>query len=485
MKQLLFILAFIPSILYADTYWVAFRDKIGTDGDFDKPETFLSEQALALRSKYHIEIDSLDLPISQVYYDSVLKYVDKIHYPLRWHNGVVVEASSSQISQISSWLFIDTIQCIRYNSHSDVPRRSKWEKPTNDKPYGYASQQAQQINLLPLHALGFEGQGITMAICDGTFYNVDTCSAFDSVRSQILGFYDFTDEGLDFFGPEGGHGIAVFSTIAANTSFYKGTATKATYYLMASEENATESPKEMYNLEAALEKADSLGVHVFSASLGYAYFDHSPFDLAYKHIDGKSSCSQAATIAARKGMIVCIAAGNEGNDDWHYITIPADADSIITVGGVTNTGAHSIFSSYGPTQDGRTKPEICARASNTYIIDYNGSAIQANGTSFATPIIAGSIASLWSALPDLNNMQIRQLLLQTASQTSMPDNTLGYGIADIWSAYASRPSAYIPTFHQIEGTNYYDILGHQLINKPSMGVYISVKNGKAEIQITK
>ena len=101
---------------------------------------------------------------------------------------------------------------------------------------------------------------------------------------------------------------------------------------MRSEENDTESPKEMDNLVVALETADSLGVNVFSVSLGYAKFDNEDWTLPKSALDGVSTrVSRAATIAARKGMLVCVAAGNEGSDSWHTISVPADADSVLTV----------------------------------------------------------------------------------------------------------------------------------------------------------
>ena len=108
------------------------------------------------------------------------------------------------------------------------------------------------------------------------------------------------------------------STISGITDGYYGAATKADYYLVRSEEDEPESPREMDNLVAALEKADSLGVNVFSVSLGYSSFDKDAWDLPKSALDGKSTrVSLAATIAARKGMLVCVAAGNEGNDEYY------------------------------------------------------------------------------------------------------------------------------------------------------------------------
>src|SRR5690606_10487472 len=117
-----------------------------------------------------------------------------------------------------------------------------------------------------------------------------------------------------------------------------------------------EYPIEEANWIAGAEFADSVGADVINSSFGYTQYDKEVFGYTNKVLNGKSLISLAATHCARKGMIVCNAAGNEGDGSWHYIGVPADADSIITVGGVDAFSDHSVFSSYGPTADGRIKP---------------------------------------------------------------------------------------------------------------------------------
>ena len=203
---------------------------------------------------------------------------------------------------------------------------------------------------------------------------------------------------------------------------------------MRSEEAETESPKEMDNLVAALEKSDSLGVNVFSVSLGYAYFDHLEWTIKKSELDGKTTrASRASTIAARKGMLVCVAAGNEGDDEWHTISVPADADSILTVGAVGVDSIIGGFSSFGPSADGRIKPEVCAVGVQTKLIHPSDIITSSNGTSFATPLLAGLAAALWSALPDENAMQIRERIIRSADRYEHPDmNQYGYGIPNAW-----------------------------------------------------
>ena len=255
-----------------------------------------------------------------------------------------------------------------------------------------------------------------------------------------LGHFDFTDDKDDFYGPSGAHGTMCLSTISGIADGFYGAATKAQYYLMRSEEEVTESPKEMDNLVAALETADSLGVNVFTVSLGYAKFDNEDWTLPKSALDGKSTrASLAATIAARKGMLVCVAAGNEGNSEWRTISVPADADSILAVGAVDIEGTIGTFSSYGPSADGRVKPDVCAVGVKSVLIHPDAKLVYSNGTSFACPLIAGLAASLWSALPDENAMQIRERIIRSADRYSEPDTEqYGYGIPDAWLAYTMQ-----------------------------------------------
>jgi subtilisin family serine protease len=95
------------------------------------------------------------------------------------------------------------------------------------------------------------------------------------------------------------------------------------------------------------------------------------------------------------------------------------------------------FSSFGPSADGRIKPEVCAVGVKTTLVrSSDGSIIRSNGTSYATPLLAGLAASLWSALPDENAMQIRKRIISSADRYDNPDeNKYGYGIPDAWKAY--------------------------------------------------
>ena len=453
------------TILFA--FFVQFTDKTGSE------QIALSQAALDKRAERGIAIDSLDYAVSPMYMDSLEALGVHIYHCSRWMNGASIETDSNTIQRIAQWPFVDTIYLTRQRGESapqnagvfgdpaEAIRQRGEEAKSNEakseETTWLSDPQTEQLQLHLLHEAGFHGQGITMAIVDGGFQNVDTLSAFDAVREQILGIYDMTDDIDSVTGSTGNHGVKCFSTIAAITPDYQGAATAANYYLIRSEEHQTESPKEMDNWVAAIELADSLGVDILSSSLGYAMFDDDRHTLSYADMNGQTTrCSRAARIAAEKGMLVIVAAGNEGNKAWHYISAPADADNILTVGAVNIHDSIAAFSSWGPAADGRVKPEVCATGSQTALINpTNNSVIYGNGTSFACPIIAGMAACLWSAMPHATNMEIRERIIQSADRYTQPHEQYGYGIPNAWQAYEqttdipSIPNNHVPTAQKV------------------------------------
>ena len=441
-------------------FFVQFTDKAGST------HIALSPTALDKRTERSIAIDSLDYAVSPIYLDSLRQTGCRIYHTSRWMNGATIETDSTTIQRIAEWAFVDTIYMTRRRGDEAIRRKGDEAKrqevigeehPLRQEATWLSDPQTEQLHLHLLHEAGFHGQGITMAIVDGGFQNMNTLTAFDAVREQILGIYDTTDDTDSVTGTTGNHGVKCFSAIAAITPDYQGAATAANYYLIRSEENKTESPKEMDNWVAAIELADSLGVDILSSSLGYAKFDDPLQTLSYSDMNGQTTrCSQAAQIAAAKGMLVVVAAGNDGNNAWHYISAPADADHILTVGAVDIHDSIAAFSSWGPTADGRIKPEVCATGYQTALINpLNNNVLYGNGTSFACPIIAGMAACLWSALPNASNREIRERIIQSADRYIQPHDHYGYGIPNAWLAYGkttdieSIPDNHTPTAQKL------------------------------------
>ena len=430
-------------LILLNAYFVSFTDKP------NKTAPQLSPRAVEQRAKWNIPTDEMDYPVCGMYIDSLQRMGATVYHKSRWFNGVTVEMNATQASKVAGLSFVSAVEMTRDNSSSYYSPRKKRIQSSEvriqtEKTEALTDEQLATYNLTPLHDAGYEGQGILMAICDGAFYKANTMTCFR--QTQELGHFDFTDDEptYPFYGSSGKHGTECLSTISGIMDGYYGAATQADYYLMRSEEEDTESPKEMDNLVVAMETADSLGVNIFSVSLGYAKFDNTSWSLPKSALDGKSTrVSRAATIAARKGILVCVSAGNEGTDSWRTISAPADADSILTVGAVSTDSIIGGFSSYGPSADGRVKPEVCAVGVQATLIHPNGTIVTGNGTSFAAPLLAGMAATLWSALPDENAMQIRERIIRSAHLYPNHDTSyhMGYGIPDAWAAYNSQPSA--------------------------------------------
>ena len=465
-------------------FFLQFANKAGSD------VVCLSPTALEMREKRGIAIDSLDYAVSPVYLDSVKAMGAKVLHTSRWMNGATIEASYQLMDAIKQCSFVDTFYLTRIDDNStkfpsvSLRKREAVSEEAIDKPG--SDQQINQLNLLPLHQLGFKGKGIRIGVADGGFYNANTLASLP--HDQWLGYTDLTDDKDDIFGSSGNHGSLCLSAIVAHkevsdgtsvgTFTYSGTATDAAYYLFKTEEHSTESPKEIDNWVAAIEMADSLGLHIVSTSLGYTTFDDEQFNFAYSDMDGQTSRgAQAAAIAARKGMLLVTAMGNDGARAWKYLSTPADADSILSVGAVNKDRAIANFSSFGPTADGRVKPEVCAMGEGTSLINPSNDAVMSgNGTSFACPLIAGMAASLWSALPTATNMEIRELIIRSCDRYQLPHKQYGYGIPDAWEAYTSattdlpsttRPTPYTKTLHNgqlyiLYNNQVYDVLGNHI-----------------------
>ena len=223
------------------------------------------------------------------------------------------------------------------------------------------------------------------------------------------------------------HGTAVLSTIAAYApGDLIGVAFDAEFLLAKTEDVTQEVQQEEDNYIAGLEWGEANGADVVSTSLGYLDW------YTYEDMDGNTAVTTIGIdIAVGLGMVCVTAAGNEGNDQsWYYIIAPADADSVISVGAVRENGLIASFSSHGPTFDGRIKPEVCARGSDTWCINPNSTTTysQMSGTSLACPLVGGAVALIRQAKPDWSAMEVREAVMMTASQSSNPDNSYGYGI---------------------------------------------------------
>ncbi|MCK5823410.1 MAG: S8 family serine peptidase [Bacteroidales bacterium] len=430
-------------------YVISFTDKNNNQYSVNQPNEFLSQRAIERRIKQDIDIVENDLPITSAYVDSLQKLGLTILNKSKWFNSLTIFSTDSllldtieNISFIKNLKKSSSIHKKNYDYNKFFCKRKKVDYSSlNNKigvsKYGYSENQIKMLNGHVLHNNGNQGQGMQIAVIDAGFYHVNSLPAFDSLllNNQILGTKDFVDGGSSVY-EDHSHGMSVLSILAGNVPYiFIGTAPKAKYWLLRSEDASTESLIEEENWASAAEFADSVGADVISCSLGYSVFDDAAQNHTYADMDGKTTrISRAANIATSKGILVVNSAGNEGNKLWKYLTAPSDADSVLCVGAVDKNGDYASFSSTGPTYDGRIKPNIVSQGKNTVFQAGDGLFYEGNGTSFSTPIIAGLAACLWQAHPTVNNMEIFNAIVQSSNQYHNPDNITGFGIPDFGKA---------------------------------------------------
>ncbi len=434
-------------------YYVQFTDKNNSPYSLDHPEDFLSQRAINRRANQGIGYNETDLPVNPQYLSGVAATGAEILNPTKWMNGVLVHTTDpSVIDSINALPYVSEVRSVsgRFSTigkpffekestgPENMPENMVLNRDAASFDYGYAQGQIDLINGIPLHEAGFRGEGMVIAVLDAGFDRVDVDLLFDSLRNdgRILGTKDFVTPGGDvyhaFF-----HGRNVLSTMAANIpGLMIGTAPKASYWLLRSENADQEYISEEYNWVSAAEFADSVGADVINSSLGYTEFDDPSQNHTYADMDGNTTViTRGADMAASKGILVVNSAGNSGSSSWHYIGAPADGDSVFSIGAVDSSGLYASFSSTGPTADGRIKPNVVATGRGTTVSDGNNGVKYGNGTSYSSPIIAGMTACLWQAMPQMTNMEIQQAIMQSASQYTNPDSLLGYGIPDYQSAW--------------------------------------------------
>ena len=454
MRKITFLLLFLATTFFAQAqvatniYWVQFTDKNNSPYSIDNPEAYLTPRALQRRANQGITIDEYDIPVNPQYLQAVAECGAEQINPSKWLNGVSVYVTDpAVIEAINALEFVSVVR----NCPNDLKAQEQKErwlanemKPSaaNRGMYGYyggAETQVTQLKVNLLHEMGFDGKDVIVAVLDGGFIGTDDHSCFDNMREEgrLLGTRDFVYGSTSVYS-QSTHGTSCLSTMAAyDPNNMVGTAPKASYYLIHTEDGDSENIIEEYNWVSGAEYADSLGVDVCSTSLGYVGFDMGQWDHPYEHYDGHTApMTIGAEIAASRGMICMNAAGNDG-DGICTLGIPADAEHILTVGAVDENGARAYFSSVGPTYDGRIKPDVMALGQGTFVATgYNGwwPYYNGDGTSFATPVLAGAVACLRQARPYSSVQEICDAIRACGDHADNPDNKYGYGIPDFSQA---------------------------------------------------
>jgi len=448
-KFTIFICLF-PLFAMADTteyyYWVTFRDKVGSENYLRQPDVFLSKRSILKKYAAGAGITMDDVPVSNNY----IKQLDlkglSVPFTSRWLNAAfVITKDTKIIKDVSKLDFVTSVVPLGYkvlgvSSPAESEESGTMEEksiPVKTEPmpknkYGAAQDQITQIKIDALHRKGFIGQDVQIAILDAGFYKANKMQLFDSLflQGRIIKTFDYVDHEADVYDDDD-HGMQVLSCIAANRDGVMiGSAPGAAFMLFRTEDANLEMPYEEAYWVRAAEQADALGVDVITSSLGYNTFDDERYNYKISDLDGKTAIiSRAAEMAAKIGILVVSSAGNEGDNSWKKLTVPADAEHVIAVGAVDKDGDVAGFSSRGPAADGRIKPDVAAMGKRTAVASASGYIIKSNGTSYSAPIMAGALATALQ-YNGMTAAEVRNTLLSG----TLPDTITGYGIPDFSSS---------------------------------------------------
>lgn len=432
--------------------WIYFNDKnpIRKETYQSNPLSYISEKSLNRRSKFLSRdkiVDITDLPVNSSYIEPLKTPGFEIKQKSRWFNAVSGYITAGNVNKIAELPFVKQVDIVgqfkvpQENLIKQVKTSINLKKDITSLNYGNSLTQLNLINVPAVHDMGYTGKGITIGVFDAGFSNL-AHEVFS--RMHIIAKWDFVNNGPnvgDSVGlqGEGSHGTATLSAIGGfKEGKLIGPAFEADYVLAKTENTDSETPIEEDNWIAAMEWADSIGIDIASTSLGYLVFDKPYTSYTWQDLNGHTArITLAAAMAARKGIVVVVSAGNEGESpDHNTLGAPADADTIITVGAVDSLGIKAGFSSIGPTSDGRIKPDVMAMGVRDYLAGTlaTDSYVRSNGTSFSCPLTAGAAALVLSANPKLTPIQVRDALRNTASRKNSPDRYYGWGIVNAVSA---------------------------------------------------
>jgi serine protease AprX len=456
MKKLYFLLFLvIANFGYAQIQdaWVYFNDKPSSATFLASPLSMLTQRSLDRRTAQNIPLDLTDVPVEQSYITQITAATGiTVMAKSKWLNALHIRGTQTDIQALTALNFVNNVKFANHslNPGGRIAQNSNTIKAVNKNldvqvtyNYGGSQNQIEMLNGHLLHQQNFTGQGKIIAVLDSGFTGVNTAAPFQNLitNNQIIGGYNFPDRNTNYFSRHN-HGTNVLSTMGGfSDGQLVGTAPSAQYYLFITEDVNSENPvEESYWVEAA-ELADYYGVDVINSSLGYFDYDNTAYSHQYEDMIGnKTFASRGANMAFSKGIVVVISAGNSGATADPHIATPADAIGALTIGAVDSAEVYASFSSIGPSFDGRIKPDVCAKGAATTVSSPSGTIYTSNGTSFSSPVLAGMVATFWSAVPNLTAQQVVNFVRQSADNYNAPTNQKGYGIPDFQLALTNALS---------------------------------------------
>jgi subtilisin family serine protease len=463
--------------------WVYFTDK--PDGN-----AIVSKKALERRSKNQYSPDQSDLPVSQKYIQSIENCDARLSLVYKWDNAASFRIASKNIKKVTLLPFVRYVRSVRSGICSEpVNKPNQLEKDghTHDKFYGQSFKQLDFLKvpdahdyLTKLYSQHEPGRGILIGFFDSGFRLNHKC--YDHLRSgHLKATYDFVDKDTSVGDPDSvvnnefhpyfqndNHGSQTLSLVAGyDPGNFVGVAWGADFVLARTENTytdpltgqGTEIHGEEDNWAAAIVWAESLGVDIVSSSLGYRYGFQDSVKIyrgdsvitigsyEYEDMNGQTTIvSNAASHAARRGMLIVTSMGNGGAYESGTLSAPADVKGVISVGAVHLDENIASFSSSGPTSDGRTKPDCVAPGARVCVpVIYGGDdstySAFANGTSFSAPLVAGICALIMQSHHTTKAIVVKDQLFRFcrfSKYQNRIDNIYGRGIPDVYLSCSNK-----------------------------------------------
>lgn len=453
-------------------YWVFFKDKGNSiqntstlqkgSSEYQAALTQLSDRAIKRRLKVLSAdqlIDAQDLPLNQSYINTIKGVGGLLQQEVLWMNAASFILTDQEVRAVEQLPFVENVKpvlkFIRRDSVSVEGTELQKTTSASSFDYGPSLAQYEAVKIPEVHELGIAGEGVLIGMLDTGF----KWRAQESLQNtHVIAEHDFInndDTTANQAGDPSGQDLHGTLTMSILGSYMPGKvigpAFKSDFILGKTEVALTETQIEEDYWAAGIEWMESHGVDVVSSSLGYSTFDGGGgYTWDHGDFNGRTAVtSRAAARAARLGVVVVTAMGNEGNGNGIRGTLlcPADADSILSIGAITIPGTLAYFSSTGPTNDGRIKPDVVTPGVSIYSAQIPGPNTygSSQGTSAATPIAAGVAALVLSARPELTPLQVRDAIRNTADRIATsqypqhPNNFVGWGKANALKAL-SYPS---------------------------------------------
>lgn len=449
--RLLFTISCLLCFLSAKTqerFMVVYQDKV--EEGFD-PYAYFDTAAIKSKELQDLPLfDWYDLPVTNSYVQTIKGLTDSLRFNLRWFNSSVVYADKSQIQKVEQLEFVKKViqlegegQIMSVDSAQEFPDQLV-------KDFEVFDWQLKTMGGQYFKERHIDGTGIRICVVDVGFPKVDEHPALKHLfQGNYIEGWDFIrDKKLKFTGFP--HGKQVLNFIAGKLDTHQvGLAPNVEVLLARTEWQMTERRFEEEVWVKAIEWAHQKGARLVNSSLGYHGGEHS-----HDELDGKTSMlCKAGNLAAKKGLLVINAAGNEGDAQWKRIIIPADGDSILAVGGISPyTGVRTGFSSYGPSKDQQVKPNVSALGTVYYLDEDHLK--QIDGTSFSAPLVTGFAACMLQLDPSLTPMELMDTLQKVSSLYPYFDYSHGYGVPQASRLFGIPSPFKTPSIEIVKSPNY-------------------------------